>query len=32
MNNNDKDKSNYKKIDVPLNHTNTNAGSIEWKV
>ena len=32
MDNDDKDKSNHKKINMPLDHTNANAGSIEWKV
>ena len=32
MDNNDEDKSNYKKIDVLLDHTNTNTGSTKQKV
>ena len=29
---NDKEKSNHKKINMPLDYTNTDTESIEWKV
>ena len=32
MDDNDKDKLNYKKINIQLNYTYTNTSSIEWKV
>ena len=32
MDNNDKDKSKYKKIDIPFDHTNADTGSTEWKI